>query len=281
MTAASPPAKPITGWHVLIAIVVFFAVVIGVDTFFMIKAYGTFSGQVASNPYEAGLAFNQTLALRQREAALGWSASVLKVDEDTVVVRLVDRAGAALDRLSLTGALERPATETGRQVSISSRWAMAATRRAGVSTGLGTCAPPRATAVTSSSWKPAWWTLSMSASLTLERDLEAFVRRDEAGRGRLELLVTGARCAACIRKIETAVAGLPGVTGARLNLTTGKLAVELAGNEAHPERVVETVEGLGYRACLFDPAEAVSAIDREGRELAVALGVQASGPATS
>jgi nitrogen fixation protein FixH len=116
MTAASPPAKPITGWHVLIAIVVFFAVVIGVDTFFMIKAYGTFSGQVASNPYEAGLAFNQTLALRQREAALGWSASVLKVDEDTVVVRLVDRAGAALDRLSLTGALERPATETGRQV---------------------------------------------------------------------------------------------------------------------------------------------------------------------
>jgi Cu2+-exporting ATPase len=117
----------------------------------------------------------------------------------------------------------------------------------------------------------------MSASLTLERDLEAFVRRDEAGRGRLELLVTGARCAACIRKIETAVAGLPGVTGARLNLTTGKLAVELAGNEAHPERVVETVEGLGYRACLFDPAEAVSAIDREGRELAVALGVAGFG----
>jgi len=117
----------------------------------------------------------------------------------------------------------------------------------------------------------------MSASLTLERDLEAFVRRDEAGRGRLELLVTGARCAACIRKIEAAVAGLPGVASARLNLTTGKLAVELAGNEAHPERVVEIVEGLGYRACLFDPAEAVSAIDREGRELAVALGVAGFG----
>ncbi|PIB92272.1 heavy metal translocating P-type ATPase [Caulobacter sp. FWC2] len=117
----------------------------------------------------------------------------------------------------------------------------------------------------------------MSASLTLERDLEAFVRRDEAGRGRLELLVSGARCAACIRKIETAVAGLPGVAGVRLNLTTGKLAVELAGQEAHPERVVEAVEGLGYRACLFDPAEAVAAVDREGRELAVALGVAGFG----
>lgn len=117
----------------------------------------------------------------------------------------------------------------------------------------------------------------MSASLTVDRDLEAFVRRDEAGRGRLELLVSGARCAACIRKIETAVAGVPGVAGARLNLTTGKLAVELAGREANPERVVETVEGLGYRACLFDPAEAVAAIDREGRELAVALGVAGFG----
>jgi len=117
----------------------------------------------------------------------------------------------------------------------------------------------------------------MSASLTLERDLEAFVRRDEAGRGRLELLVSGARCAACIRKIETAVAGLPGVASVRLNLTTGKLAVELTGQEAHPERVVETVEGLGYRACLFDPSEAAAVQDREGRELAVALGVAGFG----
>lgn len=110
------PVKPITGWHVLVAVVAFFAVVIGVDTLFMIKAYGTFSGEVASNPYEAGLAFNKTLALRQREAALGWTATVLKVDDDSVVVRMVDKAGAPLDHLSLTGVLERPATETGRQV---------------------------------------------------------------------------------------------------------------------------------------------------------------------
>lgn len=122
MTAASSPeivqsktAKPITGWHVLIAVVAFFAVVIGVDTLFMIKAYGTFSGEVASNPYEAGLAFNKTLAQRQREAALGWTASVEKADGDTVVVRLVDKTGAPLDRLSMTGVLERPATEVGRQ----------------------------------------------------------------------------------------------------------------------------------------------------------------------
>jgi len=114
-------------------------------------------------------------------------------------------------------------------------------------------------------------------SIALHRDLEAFIQRDDAGRGRVELLVNGARCAGCISKIEKAVRGLPGVSAARLNLTTGKLAVELEAGQADPQAVVETVEGLGYRACLFDPAEAKAAQDREGRELALALGVAGFG----
>lgn len=112
----TPPAKGrITGWHVLIGMVLFFGTVIGVDTIFMVQAYRTFSGEVASNPYEAGLAFNRTLAQRQREAALGWSASVETPGRKSVVVKVADREGKPLDGLSLTGVLERPATETGRQ----------------------------------------------------------------------------------------------------------------------------------------------------------------------
>lgn len=117
----------------------------------------------------------------------------------------------------------------------------------------------------------------MSASLIVQRDLEAFIRRDEDGHGHLELLVSGARCAACIGKIEKAIRALPGVDGVRLNLTTGKLAVDLEATSVNPDRVVQTLEGLGYRACLFDPTEAVAAQDREGRELAVALGVAGFG----
>lgn len=122
MTVAAPLSAKVardktvlTGWHVLAGVVAFFAIVIGVDAAFMIKAYSTFSGEVASNPYEAGLAFNRTLAQRRREAALGWSAAVETPEGRAVVVRLVDRAGKPLDRLSLTGVLDRPATETGRQ----------------------------------------------------------------------------------------------------------------------------------------------------------------------
>lgn len=120
--AVSPSAAPtstkgqITGWHVLAMIVTFFAIVIGVDTLFIIKAYGSFSGEVASNPYEAGLAFNHTLALRQREAALGWTAVVETPKPGVVALHLKDKAGQPLSTVSLTGVLERPATETGRQI---------------------------------------------------------------------------------------------------------------------------------------------------------------------
>jgi len=111
---SSPEKGRITGWHVLIGMVLFFATVIGVDALFIVKAYSSFSGEVASNPYEAGLAFNQTLAQRRREAALGWSMTVVAHD-DAVVVTVRDRAGQPQTRLSVTGVLERPATQVGRQ----------------------------------------------------------------------------------------------------------------------------------------------------------------------
>lgn len=114
-TLTARARRPLTGYHVLAMVVAFFLVVIGVDTVFMVMAYRTFSGQVASNPYEAGLAFNRTLAQRQREAALGWTAQVVVPEPGVVAVRLRDKAGAPLSRLSVTGVLERPATETGRQ----------------------------------------------------------------------------------------------------------------------------------------------------------------------
>ncbi|HRD28185.1 MAG TPA: heavy metal translocating P-type ATPase, partial [Caulobacter sp.] len=109
------------------------------------------------------------------------------------------------------------------------------------------------------------------------RDLSAFVTHDETDQGRVELLVTGARCAACMGKIERVTAALPGVDAARFNLTTGKLSVRFAGRDGDPGLIIEALEKEGYPATPFDPGKAEASHDREGRALALALGVAAFG----
>lgn len=108
-------------------------------------------------------------------------------------------------------------------------------------------------------------------------DPSPFVREQADGLSRLELVVRGARCASCIGKIEKGVGALPGVETARLNLTTGKLTVAWRPGRTAARDVVEAVAELGYAAAPFDPAEARAEEDREGRRLAVALGVAAFG----
>ena len=94
---------------------------------------------------------------------------------------------------------------------------------------------------------------------------------------RLELLVQGAHCAGCLNKIERNIGALSGVTLARMNLTTGKLAVQSQGSGVSTGLVIETLSDLGYRAVPYDPVQASQAEDKEGRRLAIALGVAAFG----
>lgn len=115
MSAAAQKPFRLTGWHVLICICAFFGVIIAFDSWFATLAVRTFSGEVASNPYEAGIAFNKTLAARQAERALGWSVEADSSDPARLVLVWTDRDGAPLDGLTITGQLTRPATETGAQ----------------------------------------------------------------------------------------------------------------------------------------------------------------------
>ncbi len=111
----------------------------------------------------------------------------------------------------------------------------------------------------------------------LEADLSKYVAASESGQGRLEILVRGAKCAACLAKVERAAQAAPGVTAARLNLTTGKLSVSFGSPRGDPAAVISAVEAAGYGACLFDPAALKSAQDAEGRRLTLALGVAGFG----
>ena len=115
MSAATQKAFRLTGWHVLAGLVVFFAIIIAFDSWFASLAVRTFSGEVASNPYEAGIAFNKTLAKRQAEQALGWSVEADSSDPARLVLSWTDRDGAPLDGLTISATLTRPATESGVQ----------------------------------------------------------------------------------------------------------------------------------------------------------------------
>jgi nitrogen fixation protein FixH len=104
----------LTGWHVLAAVVAFFAIVIAVDTAFMVFAYRTFPGQVSATPYEDGVAYNRKLAQLNAQAHLGWIPVATVAADGAVRLDVRDKAGAPVRALTLAGRLERPATETGR-----------------------------------------------------------------------------------------------------------------------------------------------------------------------
>ncbi|WP_192180371.1 MULTISPECIES: cation-translocating P-type ATPase [Mesorhizobium] len=66
-----------------------------------------------------------------------------------------------------------------------------------------------------------------------------------------DLSVPTVHCAGCIQTIETALAKLDRVEGARVNLSTKRVAIRWRGNEVPP--FVAALGRLGYEAHLFDP----------------------------
>ncbi len=104
----------LTGWHVLAALVVFFGVTFAVDTVMVMDAYHTFSGEVASSPYEEGLAYDSQLDQQRAQAALGWRMSAT-FHGPVLRLTTTDHVGAPIAGLRIVARLERPATEDGRR----------------------------------------------------------------------------------------------------------------------------------------------------------------------
>lgn len=118
MSAPVQPKRPpftIKGWHVAVAMVAFFGLIIAVNSVFLTQAYRTHPGQVAPKPYEAGLIYNAELERQRAQAAQGWRAAA-EARADGLIVLMQDRDGAPLAGLVVTAILQRPATEHGRTV---------------------------------------------------------------------------------------------------------------------------------------------------------------------
>jgi Cu+-exporting ATPase len=89
--------------------------------------------------------------------------------------------------------------------------------------------------------------------------------------------VTGMTCAACQARVQRALAAVPGVTDASVNLVTRNAAVQYDPSRVTPQRLIEAVRATGYDAELRPVdadilAVASSADDseaREGRELTI------------
>ncbi len=102
-------------------------------------------------------------------------------------------------------------------------------------------------------------------------DPAPFVVRSK-GLSRLELSVRGAKCGACLSKIEKAVKVLPGVTEARLNLSNGQMRVAWEG-DLPPAHITAAISDLGYGVAPLDPERDEDEARREERRLLTAMGV--------
>ncbi|MBS0469877.1 MAG: cadmium-translocating P-type ATPase [Proteobacteria bacterium] len=108
-------------------------------------------------------------------------------------------------------------------------------------------------------------------------DFAAFVHREKDGSESFDVAVRGARCAACMAKIEGGVKAIGGVNDARLNLSTGKLHVVWNRDAVKPGVVIDRVRALGYEAAPFDSAGVLDAQSQEGRHLLRCLAVAGFG----
>lgn len=109
------PRFRITGRHVLAALVGFFLVIIAVNAVFLHHALRTFPGEKEKKSYLQGLNYNDRLAARATQEALGWSATIeeARLTDDLARIEILfsTARGAPLNGLSVSATLSRPASD--------------------------------------------------------------------------------------------------------------------------------------------------------------------------
>ncbi len=84
----------------------------------------------------------------------------------------------------------------------------------------------------------------------------------------LDLEVEGMTCASCVRRVETALAKVPGVSQASVNLATRRAHVTLAAEGADPQALVAAIEKRGYQAQVITSGNPAPAHDTAAEDAA-------------
>ena len=110
-----------------------------------------------------------------------------------------------------------------------------------------------------------------------DRDWNAFATPRPDGGVHMDLAVEGITCAACMSTIERGIRTVPGVTEARVNLTTRRLALDWNPTRTDAGALVRRLERLGYRAHPFDPGRRAAEEEGEAKELLRCMAVAGFG----
>ncbi|HYS67341.1 MAG TPA: heavy metal translocating P-type ATPase, partial [Paraburkholderia sp.] len=79
-----------------------------------------------------------------------------------------------------------------------------------------------------------------------------------------ELAIGGMTCASCAMRVEKALAKVPGVASASVNLATETATVNLSNAASDPDALIAAVKKAGYEASLIAPPDATPADDNAG-----------------
>jgi P-type Cu2+ transporter len=104
-------------------------------------------------------------------------------------------------------------------------------------------------------------------------DVTAHIRSAASGEAELHLMVEGIHCAACVWLIESVLARQPGVTGARVNMTTRRLVLRWRPDEADAEALLAPIFQIGYHLVPYDPAKLSLETQKHEKELLQAMAV--------
>lgn len=114
--------------------------------------------------------------------------------------------------------------------------------------------------------------ISQPQSATTSADVEEVAPHNATAR-ELVLQISGMWCTSCAWLIEHAVAALPGALSAEASFATDLVKVRYQPQQLPPDRIVQRIASLGYKATEFDPSSRLDSAEQ--RDLILRFGLAA------